>query len=139
MSQVTIEMPEPVLRRFRNGARAAHMALEDFVAERLATTPVPLADELPETLRSELAPLEHLDDAALERVAAQQLSRSAQAEYDVLLAANGQRDLSRIERERLRELGDAARRLTLRRAHAYLILAWRGHPVPTENELVGTA
>lgn len=136
MSQVTIELPEPALRRFRRGAAAAQKALEDFLAERLVATPLPLADDLPPTLRAEIAPLEHLDDASLWNVAAQQLSPAEQAEYDSLLAAIAQSELSDTEEGRLRAIGGKARRLTLRRAHAYLILKWRGHTLPAVDEIL---
>jgi len=136
MSQITIELPEPTLRRFRRGAAAAKKALEEFLAERLAATPVPLADDLPPALRAELAPLEHLDDAALWNAAAQRLSPAEQAEYDSLLAAAARANLSDARQTRLDALGEKARRLTLRRAHAYLILQWRGHTLPSVGDIV---
>ncbi|MCC7019085.1 MAG: hypothetical protein IT332_04990 [Ardenticatenales bacterium] len=135
MSQVTIDLPEPVLRRFRQGATAAHMALEAFVADRLATTPLPLSDDLPPDVRADLAPLERLDDAGLWRVAQEQLADAEQAQYDALLDDNARGALSAPDAELLRCIGDKARRLTLRRAHAFMILQWRGHVLPSEAGL----
>ena len=135
MSQLTIELPEALLRRFRRGATAAHKSLEEFLVERLASAALPLSDDLPPDLQAELAPLERLDDAGLWQVAAEQLSASEQAQYDALLDRNSRGSLSAPEVARLHALGDRARRITLRRSHAYMILNWRGLDLSDEEAL----
>jgi hypothetical protein len=94
-----------------------------------------LADDLPAPLQEELQELEKLEDAALWRVAQSQLPSDRQRLYHRLLAKNTQGTIVAREKERLDALGEEARRLTLKKAHASLLLKWRGHRIPLREEL----
>jgi hypothetical protein len=52
-----------------------------------------------------------------------------------LLYKNGQEIITAREKEKLHALGEEARRLTLKKAHAYMLLKWRGHAIPSPEEL----
>ncbi|MBI3362218.1 MAG: hypothetical protein HY023_14030 [Chloroflexi bacterium] len=136
MSQtVVLQLPEEMLQRYRRGARVARKGLEDFLIERLEEASPPLADDLPSPLREELKALESLDDQALWEVARSILSPAQQRRYSRLLKKNSEGTFTAREREALRELGDEARRLTLRKAHAYMLLKWRGQTIPPREAL----
>jgi hypothetical protein len=94
-----------------------------------------LADDLPSPLQDELKTLEHLDDDALWQVAQRQLPPTRQRLYSHLLAKQTQRPLTVPEHEKLHALGEQARLLTLQAAHAYMVLKWRGHRIPTLKEM----
>jgi hypothetical protein len=51
------------------------------------------------------------------------------------LAKNAAGSLTVGERKKLNALGDEARQLTLKKAHAYLLLKWRGHTIPSSEEI----
>ena len=132
---VTLQLPDETLQRYRRGATAAHKALEEFLTERLMEAVPPLAGGLPSPLREEVKALENLDDEALWRVAQSQLPPARQRLYTRLLAKNSAGTITADERETLHALGEEARRLTLKKAHAYMLLKWRGHHIPSREEL----
>jgi hypothetical protein len=86
-------------------------------------------------LHEELEALEQLDNDALWQVAQSRLSPALQRQYSRLLTKNSQGTITAREQETLRTLGEQARLLTLKTAHAYLLLKWRGHRVPSPEEL----
>lgn len=132
---VTIFLPEETLQRYRRGATAARKLLEEFLVERLLETVPPLADDLSSPLREELQALERLDDDALWQVARGQLPPARQRLYSRLLARQSQGIITAQEQETLYSLGEQARLLTLKAAHAYMVLKWRGHRIPSPEEL----
>lgn len=132
---ITLKLPDETLQRYRRGATAAHKLLEEFLSERLVEAVPPLADDLPSPLHEELKTLEQFDDDALWQVARSQLSPTRQRLYSRLLSKNSQGTITAHEQETLHTLGEQARLLTLKAAHAYMLLKWRGHRVPSPEEL----
>lgn len=132
---VTLQLSAETLQRYRESATVARKALEEFLVERLVEAIPPLADDLPSPLQEELKVLEDLDDEALWKVAQSQLPPARQRLYDRLLHKNSQGIITAREKEKLHTLGEEARRLTLKKAHAYMLLKWRGHHVPSPEEL----
>jgi hypothetical protein len=132
---VTLHLPDETLQRYQKGASAARKRLEEFLVERLMEAIPPLADDLPSPLHEELKTLEHLDDDALWQVARSQLPANRQRLYSRLLTKNSQGTITDREKETLHALGDEARLLTLKAAHACMLLKWRGYRVPSAAEL----
>jgi hypothetical protein len=128
---ITIELPEETMRRYRRGASAARKDLEHFVVERLNENAPPTADDLPQPLSKEFQAMEAKNDKALLKIAESRMPIAHQRRYNRLLSANSQGRISPGEQAKLHVLGEQARRLTLRKAHAYLLLKWRGHSVPS--------
>jgi len=131
---VTLQLPDETLQRCQRGATAARKLLEEFLVERLIEAVPPLANDLPSPLHEELEALEQLDDDALWQVARSRLSPTLQRQYSRLLAKNSQGTITEQEKETLRTLGEQARLLTLKTAHAYMLLKWRGHRIPLPEE-----
>jgi len=132
---ITLQLPAETLQRYRKGATVARKALEEFLVERLVDAVPPLADDLPSPWHEELRVLEGFDDEALWKIAQSQLSPVRQRLYNRLLRKNSQGTITAREKEKLHTLGEEARRLTLKKAHAYMLLKWRGHQVPSLEEL----
>ncbi|MBI4672647.1 MAG: hypothetical protein HY741_13390 [Chloroflexi bacterium] len=126
---ITLELSAEMLQRYRRGAVAARKGLEDFVVERLAETAPPHLDDLPSPLRQELHAMERQSSKALLRIAQSRLPTAQQRVYSRLLRKNSQGLLTLAEQVRLRTLGEQARTLTLKKAHAAMLLKWRGDPV----------
>ena len=135
---VTVQLPRETLQCFRRGAGAAGKSLEQFLADRLMDAVPPLPENIPLAVRDELDAMEQLDDSALWEVAETHLSPSQQRLYSRLLGKNADGTITSRERERLLVLGEEARRLTLKKARAYLLLKWRGARVPSVRKLEGS-
>jgi len=133
---ITLKLPDEMLQRYQRGANVARKALEEFIIERLDDTDLPLADNLPTHLQVELGELETLDDDTLWEIAESQLPDNLQKEYDDLLAQKNERALTSHEENHLHTIGEEARRLTLKKSHAYMLLKWRGHTIPTLDDLI---
>ena len=131
---ITLQLPHSMLQRFRRGAGAAGKSLQQFLAERLMEAVPPLPEEIPPPARAELDALE-LGDQALCEVAESRLPPSRQRLYRRLLGKNTAGSITAGEREKLTALGEEARQLTLKKAHAYLLLKWRGCAIPSLAEL----
>jgi hypothetical protein len=135
---ITLQLPSETLQRYQRGAAIAHRSLNEFLVERLAEAIPPLADDLPSPLDKELKRLEELDDEALWKVAKSRLPPASQRVYSHLLRKNSQGTLTMHEKEKLHTLGEEARCLTLKKAHAYMLLKWRGYDIPSLEELQET-
>lgn len=127
---LTLQLPDETIQRYQQGAMAAHKRLEDFIVERLIETTPLRNSSLSTTTETELKALEGLNDEALWEVARSRLAPKQQRLYNRLLTKNVQGNITEVEKELLKTLGDEARRLTLKKAHAYLLLKWRGHALP---------
>ena len=132
---ITLELPDETLQRYQQGATAARKLLEEFLVERLTDAIPPLADDLPSPLHEELKALEELDDEALWQAAKSHMSPAHQRQYSRLLTRNSRGTITNREQEKLHALGEQARLLTLKTAHAYILLKWRGHRVPSPQDL----
>ena len=132
---VTLQLSDETLQRCQRGATAAHKLLEEFLVERLLEAVPPLANDLPSPLQEELEALEQLDNDALWQVARSRLSPALQRQYSRLLAKNSQGTITAHEQGTLHALGEQARLLTLKAAHACMLLKWRGHRIPSPEEL----
>ena len=130
MQTVTVRLPEEIARRYQRGAAAAHKRVEEFIAERLEEAAPPTSDDLPVSLQEALERLEAMDDNALWDVARSSLLPQRQRLYSRLLDKNSQGMISDEERQTLTAVGDEARRLTLLKSHAFMLLKWRGHDLP---------
>lgn len=133
IQSITVRLPEETLERFRHGAGAARKPLEEFLVDRLVETVPPAVEDLSSALRDELRSLERLDDRTLRRLAQSRLPAERQRRYSRLLAKNARGTLTAGEQSQLKVLGDEARSLTLKKAHAYLVLKWRGHAIPSRE------
>ena len=127
---VSIQLSDEALLRYQRGATAARKLLEEFLVERLREAVPPLADDLSSPLKEALKELEELDDEALKRVLQSELPLARQRRYSRLLTKQREDSLTPQEQEKLHALGEEARLLTLKKAHAALLLQWRGHPLP---------
>jgi len=85
--------------------------------------------------QKEFMEMESLSDKELWKVAESKMPSSRQRWYSRLLRKNQAGTLRDIEKQQLADLGAEARKLTLRKAHAYAVLKWRGHRIPTLAEL----
>ena len=100
------------------------------VAVQMLSTALPPDDTLPQDMQQELRTLESLSDDVLWAVARSQLAASKQRRWKRLLDKNAQGTLTASEQQELEQLIAESDRLTLYKAHAYLILKKRGRHIP---------
>jgi hypothetical protein len=129
---VTLELPDSIYRTARRVAEATHQPLEAVLQAGIAHALPPL-DDVPPAQAEDLAALALLDDGALWRAARATMSATEQAEMHELLDLQGRGELSSAHATRLDEGLQRYGELTVRKAHAYLLLARRGYRVPMQE------
>lgn len=131
--RVTLELEEPIYRAARQVADATGQPLDAVLRTSIAHALPPL-DDVPTGQAADLAALALLGDGALWRTARSALDAAQQAELRDLLDRQGGGELGGAGEARLQELLDEYGRLTVRKAHAYLLLARRGYRIPTQED-----
>jgi len=135
MQSVTLQLPEPVFRYFQQMAVATKRPLEQVVRQSVEGNLPPSVATMPSELHHDLLALQGLPVEQLLAVAAEQTSPADQARHLELLERNSAGTLTASEEQELATLRLAADRLMLRKAYAWSVLRWRGHPVPALSDL----
>lgn len=132
MQAVTVELPARVYQVLRGIADLTGRPVASVLQTSLAHTLPPLED-VPADEAADLAALALLDDGDLWRAARALLNDAEQAELHDLLDRQNAGLLTSADHQRLQSLLDAYAWVTLRKAHAYLLLARRGYRVPMQS------
>jgi hypothetical protein len=131
---VTLELPPTIYLPARRMAEATNLPLEDLLVRALQSL-LPSLDGLPSELVEELVDLEGLDDESLWQVMVSRVPEAQQSDLDDLLRKNQAGTLTRQEHQELERLQREADRVMLRKARAAVLLRFRGHRLPTLEEL----
>lgn len=131
---VTLELPQTIYLPARRMAEVTNRPLEDLLVCALEASLPPL-DGLPSELVEDLVGLESLDDESLRQVMVSKVPTAQQDELDRLLRKNQAGTLTEQERQKLDRLQREADRVMLRKARAAVLLRFRGHRLPTLEEL----
>jgi hypothetical protein len=134
---VTIELPDDVFQRLSQLAEAMNRPVAEVVAQSFIGIFPPEIDLASSELRPELLKMQFLSDAELVSIAQAMVTIEQQSYHEELLAKNAENILSDNEREELVRLRSMIDRQMLCKAHAWSILRWRGHRVPTLAEIPG--
>jgi len=132
---VTLRLPENIYGRLKQTAQVTKKPMEEVIVQSVKAGMPPSVDDLPPEYREEFLAMERLSDEQLWQVAESMIPAGHQRRYASRLRKNQAGTLTEREREQLTQLGTEARKLTLRKAHAYALLRWRGHRIPTSAEL----
>ncbi len=124
---VTLQLPETLYRRLANTARATKRSLEEVILHALRVGSPPAWDDAPPEFQTDLAAMDHLDDEALWKIVRSHKLPAEMERYDLLLKRNQSSALTETERLELIGLRTEADRFMLRKAHAAVLLRWRGH------------
>jgi hypothetical protein len=109
---VTIQIPDSVYQRLNEVAEASGWTLEAVILQSVRAGMPPLLKKVPDKFHAELLALNKMDDQALWEI------------------GHGDRSFDDSGEARQADLG------TLRRAYAYALLRWRGHPLPDPHEFL---
>ena len=131
---VMVELPDGVFERVKRMAEAIGQPVEKAVARIVELELPPLFDVSGE-FEEDLKILEKGDDKDLREVVQSRVPLATQKRLHRLLSKNQLGTLTERERLALEGLQREADVVMLRKAHAAVLLKWRGHRVPTPQEL----
>jgi hypothetical protein len=134
-AQITISLPEPVLRQLMRISAATHQSLESLITQSVLSNLPPSTDNAPPELQPELLEMQAFSIQDLQAIAQSQIDPIQQKRHTELLRQNADNRLTAAERQELSNLRQAADRLMLRKAYAWSILRWRGARIPALEEL----
>ncbi len=129
---VTLNLPDSIYRVAQQVAAATRQPLDQVLQASIAHALPPL-DDLPLDQAADLAGMALLADGALWQAARSQLEDGEQVELQDLLELQAGGELSADQLRRLETLLDRYGEATVRKAHAYLLLARRGYRVPMQD------
>lgn len=128
--RVTIELPEPVFRQLARIAEATQQPVEVLAAQCVVSNLPPSVENAPPEMQLELLKIQTLSIEELKSVAHANVEPSQHERHVELLEKNQEGSLTPEERQELTDLRVAADRLMLRKAYAWSVWRWRGHPLP---------
>jgi hypothetical protein len=131
---VTVQVPTSVYRLAQKTSQAVSRSVEQILADVISAAS-PVTEDLPSALQTELDALAQMNDDHLWQIARSVFPTSQRQKYDRLLDKNSAGRLAAAEREQLQTLRLESERLMLRKAHAYALLKWRGHILPTLDKI----
>ena len=132
---ITLHLPETVYIRLQQAAQATKQTMEDLAIQAIQTGSPPDWNDVPAEFQADLAALDRLDDKSLWRIARTRQPQADFVEYQELLDKNRNETISDAERRKLAGLRIEADRFMLRKAHAAVMLRWRGHQIPPADKL----
>jgi hypothetical protein len=126
-----VELPDVVFKRVKRFAEAIGQPVEKTVARIVEFELPPLLD-VPEEFEEDVKVLERLNDKELLEIMHSRVSLTTQRRLHRLLQKNRLGTLTLDERLTLETLQREADIVMLRKAHAAVILKWRGHHIPPQ-------
>ncbi|MBM4456994.1 MAG: hypothetical protein FJ011_04360 [Chloroflexi bacterium] len=135
VQSLTLQLPEPIFRYLQQTAAATRRPLEQVARQSIEGNLPPSVTDMPIEIQDELLAMQGLSYDELGRIAVSQGDLDRQARHQQLLERNSAGSITAREREELAALRLAADRLMLRKAYAWAVLRWRGHPTPALHEL----
>jgi hypothetical protein len=127
---ITLRLPEDLHHRLAAAAAATRRSLEEILLHALRIGSPPAWDDAPPEYQAELAAMDRLDDDALWKLARGRRTEIEMMRYNQLLEQSVAGALGDAERSELEMLRREADRFMLIKAHAAVLLRWRGHDVP---------
>jgi hypothetical protein len=134
---VTVTLSEHVYQNYEYKARTTNKSVNQVIEEVICAdqpSPPPVNDA-PEALRADLRALEKLSNEELRRIAESHLESAKQRKLSRLLNKNQAGTLTKKECQQMDELLQEGQRLTVIKAHAWVLLKWLGERIPTYEEL----
>ncbi|NEQ47156.1 MAG: hypothetical protein F6K00_27885 [Leptolyngbya sp. SIOISBB] len=133
--QITIELPEPVMRQLMRMAAATQQPIEALITQSVLSNLPPSTDNAPSELQAELLAMQRLSSEELYAIAQTQTATAASDRQVELLERHEDHQFTSEERQELSRLRQAADHLMLRKAYAWALIRWRGHKLPALSDL----
>jgi hypothetical protein len=131
---LTLELPEDIYERVRRAAKGMNQPMEKALVN-IVRAATPSLEKVPAEYRAELEAMEDLGDEELWRILRGRPAAAKQRRLEGLLDKSRRGSLTERETQAPSELRLDGDRLMLRRAYAALLLKYRGHRIPTIEDL----
>lgn len=130
---VTLHLPDRLYQRLRQTALATQRTLEEVMLRALDVGGPPAWDDVPPEFQADLATLDRLDDDALWAIATGRKTPDDPAVmlYNELLRRQSTGNLGGSQAAELEHLQHELDRFMLCKAHAAVLLRWRGRRIPS--------
>jgi len=122
---VTLALPESLMRRAQQTAQTLQRPLEDVLTDTLAAA-LPDIEDAPAEMQADLARMAWLDEQSLWSITRSEISHRQQEQLHDLTELQSQRTLRKEEQALLEHLRQEYGRVTLRKARAFALLSLRG-------------
>jgi hypothetical protein len=132
---LTVNLPEAVFQQLSRLAQLTQQPVETLVLQSITGNLPPQPEQSPPALQPALLEMQNFSVQELLAVAHEEILPHQQEHHLDLLDKNADDRIAADERQELHELGIQADQLMLRKAYAWALLRWHGHPVPALNEL----
>ena len=126
--EITLNLPEPIYDQIRQAAEKSHRSIDDLIIEAVIAA-APTLDSPVRPLRSALAQLAYLNDAALWQVARSTMSIAQRERLEDLHLKQQREGLTNQEKKEERALLALYQETILIRAQAAVLLKQRGYDV----------
>jgi predicted transcriptional regulator len=133
--QVTISLPEPILRQLLHIAQATDRSIESLITQSVLSNLPPSVENAPIEWQAELLAMQSLTINELQSIVQSQIDPAQFSDHTKLLHQNEENQLTPAERAELSNFRQAADQLMLRKAYACAVLRWRGHRIIAIEEL----
>jgi predicted transcriptional regulator len=133
--KVTVELPQAIFQQLARIATATQQPLEVLAAQSIASNLPPTPDNAPVEIQAELLQMQSWNHQELMAIAQNHTTTEQQQRHLELLEKNKDSQLTPSERQELSSLRTGVDRLMLQKAYAWSILRWRGHRIPSLQEL----
>ena len=127
-TSVAVQIPQPLYHRLEQVAARLQKPVENLLVETLQAA-LPIADEIPESIRAEVVLLDTLDTDKLQEIADGEMAPDNQRALENLLELQNMRLLTEDEVAQLEALRTEYGRILLYKARAFALLAERGQPL----------
>lgn len=124
---ITLTVPDAIYRRAQETANASSLSVEDIFAQSVSRLLPPLEDDLPPTLRAELAVLSLKSDEQLHAIVTDAIAEKTQQRLETLASEQKVRPLTEGEQAEIEQLLASSYRFMLVKAEAIRLLALRGY------------
>ncbi len=132
---ITIDLPEAIVQQLIRLAEITRQPIESLVAQSVVSNLPPMMETASPEMQRELLNLQTLSIEDLLTIANSQIDPTMHQQHVELLGKNQAGTLTASEQETLMEYQDLCDRLMLRKAYAWSVLRWRGHPIPAIKDL----
>ena len=138
VQEITLNLPDTVYEQIRRAAEKAQRPVNDLLVEAV-TAVAPAMDAAPMSLRSALAQMAYLNDAALWQAARATLSMGQRERLEVLHIQQQRGTLTSAEQAEEQALLALYRETLLVRAQAAVLLKQRGYDVTDPDQFAPLA
>ena len=129
--ELTLELPKSLFQQLAQIAKLTHQPIESLAIQSISSNLPPTVENAPLEMQTSLQKLQTFSIEELLNIAHSQIPATQQQRHLTLLTENQATDSMSFEkRQELRELGQKADQLTLKKAYAWAILRWRGYRIP---------